>query len=59
MKKLILILTITLFSVMGFSQGAWEINSLNVQTISTYTMDGDTSWIFNTSTAYIMGFGYS
>ncbi len=57
MKKLLIL--IMLFATLGVvGQGTWEIGNRIVQTIPTYTMDGDTSWIFNTTTAYIMQFGY-
>ncbi len=57
MKKLLIL--IMLFATLGVvGQGTWEIGNRTVQTIPAYTMDGDTSWIFNTTTAYIMQFGY-
>lgn len=50
MKKLILILFM-IITVMGYSQRV-TVNFTQGYTLSTYTMDGDTSYTFNTPAQY-------
>jgi len=56
MKKLLLIAFLAL-SISGYSQKV-DVNFSNAYSLTTYTMDGDTSYVFRTSNEYYFDFQF-
>ena len=57
MKKLLLITFLALLTIIGYSQKV-DVNFSNAYTLTTYTMDGDTSYVFRTSNEYYFDFQF-
>ena len=58
MKKTLLIFAIfAIFAFNGYSQGI-DHNFKNLTALSAYTMDGDTSYVFKTSSEYFFDFQF-
>jgi len=56
MKKILLIL-LTFFALAGYSQGLY-VNDRLLQSWTTYTMDGDTSYVISTTSEYYYSFQF-